>query len=184
MRLLRRDRTVLAIVDMQERLLNAFADERRTEVVRNTLIALDAATILGVPVVVSEQYPKGLGPTIAEIRERLGTAPPPVEKLVFSCGRSPEFRAALNATGRKDVLLAGVESHVCVLQTAVDLIEDGYGVYVAADAVRSRRDLDWQRALSLLETAGAIVGTTEMFVFQWLERAGTDEFKAVAKLVK
>jgi nicotinamidase-related amidase len=184
MELLRRDRTVLAVIDMQERLLNAFAPDRRDDVVRSTLIALDAATILGVPVIVSEQYPKGLGPTIPEIRDRLGDRFTPVEKLVFSCGRSPEFRAALDTTGRKDVLLTGVESHVCVLQTAVDLIEDGYGVYVAADAVRSRRDLDWQRALSLLERAGAVVGTTEMFVFQLLERAGTDEFKAVVKLVK
>jgi nicotinamidase-related amidase len=184
MELLHRDRTVLAIVDMQERLLDAFPDDRRAEVIKHTLIALDAAIILGVPVVVSEQYPKGLGPTIPQIRERMGERFEPIEKLVFSCGRSPQFTAALDATHRKDVLLTGVESHICVLQTAVDLMKEGYRVYVAADAVRSRRDLDWQRALSLLENAGAIVGTTEMFVFQLLERAGTDEFKAVSKLVK
>lgn len=183
MHLPHRDRVTLAVIDVQERLLAAFPDDRRALVVRNTLIAIDAARILGVPIVASEQYPKGLGPTIPEIRERLGETAP-IEKIVFSCGRSPEFRAALDATARRDVILCGVEAHVCVLQTAIDLMNDGYRVYVPADAVTSRRALDWERALALLTQAGAIVGTTEMFVFQLLERAGTDEFKAISKLVK
>jgi nicotinamidase-related amidase len=184
MDLLRRDHAVLLVIDMQERLLAAFAEERRAPVVRNVLIAIDAAKVLGIPVLVSEQYPKGLGPTIPEIRERFGDAFAPVEKIVFSCGRSAELRAALDATQRRDVILCGVESHVCVLQTAIDLINDGYRVYVPADAVTSRRQLDWERGTALMERAGAIVGTTELFLFQLLERAGTDEFKAISKLVK
>lgn len=183
MELMRRESVVLAVVDVQERLLNAFPEEARAGVVRFGSILAEAAGILGVPTLATEQYPKGLGPTVAELRERIaGFAP--IEKIVFSCGRSPEFTAALRATGRRDVLLTGVEAHVCVLQTAVDLMGEGYRVYVPADAVRSRRDLDWQRALTLLDKAGAIVGTTEMFLFQLLERAGTDEFKQVSRLVK
>ena len=184
MHLLDRENTVLAVVDMQERLLNAFTEESRASVVRNTTIAVEAAGVLGIPSVVTEQYPKGLGPTVADVRDRIGPGFAPIEKLVFSCGRSPEFRTAIEATGRRDILICGVEAHVCVLQTAVDLTNDGYRVYVPADAVRSRRDLDWERGLALMEQAGATVGTTELFLFQLLERAGTDEFKQIAKLVK
>ena len=181
---LRRENTVLTVVDMQERLLPALPDARRTSVMRNVAIAVDAAGVLGVPVLVTEQYPKGLGPTVPEIRERLGAGFAPIEKLAFSCGRSPEFKSALQASGRRDILICGVEAHVCVLQTVMDLHRDGYRVYVAADAVGSRRDLDWERGLALMETAGATVGTTELFLFQLVERAGTDEFKQISQLVK
>ena len=162
----------------------AMPEAERPRVVKNVLIAVDAAKVLHVPVLVSEQYPKGLGPTIPEIREHLGADFCPIEKIAFSCGRSPGFREALDATGRHDVILCGVESHVCVYQTAVDLINDGFHVHVAADAVMSRRSADSDRALTLMERAGAIIGTTEMFLFQLLERAGSDEFKAISKLVK
>jgi nicotinamidase-related amidase len=181
---IRRDQAVLAVVDVQERLLPAIPEDRRAGVLRNVLIAVDAARVLGVPTIVTEQYPKGLGRTVPDVREHLGEAFAPVEKVVFSCGRSPEFRAALDATGRRDVILCGVETHVCVLQTAIDLINAGYRVYVPADGVASRRVLDTERGLALMDKAGAVVGTTEAFVFQLLERAGTDEFKAISKLVK
>jgi nicotinamidase-related amidase len=184
MTLINRNRAVLAIVDIQERLLGALAEERRTAVVERTLVAIDTALVLGVPVLVSEQYPKGLGPTAAVIRERLGDAFAPVEKLAFSCGRSPEFRVALEQTGRREVIICGVETHVCVLQTALDLVREGYQVFVAADAVASRRDLDRDTALALLRQAGVTIGTTEMFAFQMLECAGTDEFRKISKIVK
>jgi nicotinamidase-related amidase len=182
--IIRRDQTVLAIVDIQERLLGALADDRRNAVEARALVALDAALALQVPVLVSEQYPKGLGPTIGSIRERLGDSFAPVEKLAFSCGRSDEFTATLAATGRRDVILCGVETHVCVLQTMLDLDRAGYRVFVAADAVASRRDFDRDMALALMREAGATVGTTEMFAFQLLERAGTAEFKAISKIVR
>ena len=184
MTLVHRQEAVLAIVDIQERLLGALAEDRRTAVVERALIAVDTALVLGVPVLVSEQYPKGLGPTAAPIRERLGDQFAPVEKLAFSCGRSPEFRQALERTGRREVILCGVETHVCVLQTALDLQRDGYRVLVAADAVASRRDFDRDTALALLRQAGVTIGTTEMFAFQMLECAGTDEFKQIAKIVR
>jgi nicotinamidase-related amidase len=184
MDLLRCENTVLAVVDMQERLLNALQEGDRAAVVRNVAIAVEAAGVLGIPTLVTEQYPKGLGPTAVEIRARMGADFAPIEKLVFSCGRSPEFRAALDATGRRDVLICGIEAHVCVLQTVMDLTSGGYRVYVPADAVRSRRDLDWERGLALMDKAGATVGTTELFLFQLLERAGTDAFRRISTLVK
>jgi nicotinamidase-related amidase len=180
---IRRDRCVVVLVDLQERLLNAFADDVRGRVLRHAGTLTESAGILGLPILVTEQYPRGLGPTVPAIRDRLGNVSP-IEKTVFSCARSLEFRAALDATGRRDVLMCGVETHVCVLQTAGDLIADGFRVHVAADGTGSRRDLDWQRGLAVMERAGAVVGTTEMFLFQLLERAGTDEFRAVSKLLK
>jgi nicotinamidase-related amidase len=181
---IRRDSAVLAIVDIQERLLGALAEDRRKEVVDRTLVAVDTALVLGVPVLVSEQYPRGLGPTAAPIRERLGESFVPIEKLAFSCGRSEEFRGALDRTGRREVILCGVEAHVCVLQTAIDLMREGFGVHVAADAVASRRDFDRDTALALMRQAGVTIGTTEMFAFQMLERADSAEFKAISKIVR
>jgi nicotinamidase-related amidase len=184
MELPRRDNTVVALIDMQERLLNAFPEATREAVTKSARTLLLGGQVLGLPVVVSEQYPKGLGPTLADLREAMGPAFRPIEKLVFSCGRSPEFRTALAATARRDVIVAGVEAHVCVLQTVLDLTADGYRVYIPADAVASRRASDADRALALMQQAGAIVGTTELFLFHLLERAGTDEFKQISRLVK
>jgi nicotinamidase-related amidase len=184
MDIIRRPHAVLVLVDLQERLLAAFPEERRQAVIDRACLAVDVALVLGIPVLVSEQYPKGLGPTIAPIRERLAAQFSPVEKLAFSCGRSPEFRTALNATGKKDILLCGVEAHVCVLQTVLDLRRDGYHVFVASDGVTSRRDTDRDAGLALMDRAGAMVGTVEIFAFQLLERAGSDEFKQISKLVR
>jgi nicotinamidase-related amidase len=180
---LRRDGCTLVLVDLQERLLNAFADDTRGRVLRHATALIESAGLLGLPFLVTEQYPRGLGPTVSPIRDRMGNTAP-IDKTVFSCARSPEFRAALDATGRRDVLMCGIETHVCVLQTAGDLIADGFRIHVAADATGSRRNLDWERGLAVMERAGAVVGTTEMFLFQLLERAGTDEFRAVSRLIK
>jgi nicotinamidase-related amidase len=184
MNMIRRERAALAVIDLQERLLAAFPEERRNSVINRALLTIDVANVLGIPTIVSEQYPKGLGSTIAPVRERLGGAFAPVEKLAFSCGRSPEFKKALDATGKRDVMIAGVEAHVCVLQTTLDLIRDGYHVFVVTDAMTSRRDADCDAALALMDKAGAVLGTAEIFAFQLLERAGTDEFKQISKLVK
>lgn len=180
----RREHAALIVVDMQERLLAAFPEPARQAVIDRTVLAIDVALVLGVPVLVSEQYPKGLGPTIPVIRERLGASFAPIEKLSFSCGKSPEFREAFERTGKKDVLVTGVETHVCVLQTANDLIRAGAHVFVLADAVTSRRESDKAAGLALMDRAGAVVGTSEIFAFQLLERAGTDEFKQISKLVR
>ncbi len=181
---LKKEDTTLVVVDMQEKLMSAMPETESRFAVKNVKILLEAAGLLGIPVSVTEQYPKGLGPTIGEIKESAGDGCHPIEKLVFSCARSPEFMDELKGLDRSSVLLCGVETHVCVLQTAIDLVNDGYHVFVPADAVVSRKALDWEKGISLMEKAGATVGTTETFLFQLLERAGTEEFKQVSKLVR
>ena len=181
---LKREDTSLVVVDMQERLMSAMPEVESRHAVGKVKILLEAAKILDIPVFVTEQYPKGLGPTIEEIKEQLGEDVTPIEKVVFSCVRAPEFAEALKALGRSSVLLTGVETHVCVLQTAIDLVNEGYRVYVPADALVSRKKLDYEKGLSMMEKLGAVVGSTEAFLFQILERAGTDEFKQISKLVK
>ncbi|HSC34537.1 MAG TPA: hydrolase [Thermodesulfobacteriota bacterium] len=181
---LKKEDTTLVVVDMQEKLMSAMPDTESGVAVKNVKILLEAAKVLDIPVHVTEQYPKGLGPTIGEIKESAGEGFHPVEKLVFSCARSPEFMDALKDHGRSSVILCGVETHVCVLQTAIDLVNDGYRVYVPADAVVSRKEIDWKMAIDLMDKAGAVIGTTEAFLFQLLERAGTDEFKQISKLVR
>lgn len=181
---LKKEDTSIVVVDMQEKLMSAMPETESRFAVKNVKILLEAAGLLGIPVSVTEQYPKGLGPTIGEIKESAGDGCHPIEKLVFSCARSPEFMDELKGLDRSSVLLCGVETHVCVLQTAIDLVNDGYHVFVPADAVVSRKALDWEKGISLMEKAGATVGTTETFLFQLLERAGTDEFRQISKLVR
>lgn len=179
-----RDDTSFVVVDVQERLMGAMPEVITETNLKNMRILLEAAKVLNIPVTVTEQYPKGLGPTIEDIKESVGEGFSPVEKVVFSCARSPEFESVINDLDRKSVLLCGVETHVCVLQTAIDMVNKGYTVYVPADAVISRRELDWEKGINMIEKAGAIVGTTESFLFQLLETAGTDEFKQISKLVR
>lgn len=181
---LKREDTSLLVVDMQERLMSAMPEKVSRNAVKNVKILLESARILDIPVNVTEQYPKGLGPTIEDIKESVGEGFNPIEKIVFSCARADEFKSALKDLGRSSVILSGVETHVCVLQTAIDLVNEGYAVYVPADAVVSRKELDWQKGIDLMEKAGAVVGTTEAFLFQLLECAGTDEFKQISKLVR
>ncbi|HEY7535768.1 MAG TPA: hydrolase [Thermodesulfobacteriota bacterium] len=181
---IQRDSVSLIVIDMQEKLINAIPEEKRDITIKNSNILIEVAKTLNIPITTTEQYPKGLGPTIPEIKETIGDGFKPIEKLVFSCARSPEFKSALKETQREKVLLCGIETHVCVLQTVLDLINNGYTVYVPADAVTSRKEIDWKIGIKLIDSAGAIVGTTETFVFQLLERAGTEEFKKISKLLK
>ena len=136
---LKREDTSLVVVDMQERLMSAMPETGGSNAVKNVKILLESARILDIPVNVTEQSPKGLGPTIEDIKESVGEGFNPIEKVVFSCARADEFKSALKDLGRSSVILSGVETHVCVLQTAIDLVNEGYGVYVPADAVVSRK---------------------------------------------
>ncbi|MGB7291859.1 MAG: hydrolase [Thermodesulfobacteriota bacterium] len=179
-----RENVSLVVIDMQERLMNAIPEEKRESTIKNAALLIEAAKTFEMPITLTEQYPRGLGPTIPEIKDCVGDGFKPIEKVVFSCARSPEFRSAIEGTHKREALICGIETHVCVLQTVIDMINDGYVLYVPADAVASRKDLDWEKGISLIEKAGAVVGTTETFVFQLLERAGTEEFKRISKLLK
>ena len=173
MSLLVRDRAALVVVDVQEafRPYASFAG-----VAESCAKLLQGARILGLPSMVTEQYPKGLGHTAPELGlqdER------PIEKTVFSAARAERFDLA----GREQALVCGIETHVCVSQTVHDLLAAGIEVHVPADAVGSRHELDHARGLERLERAGAVVSTVEAALFELLERAGTPEFKAVQKLI-
>ncbi len=178
-----REKVVLIIIDVQEGLLKAMDRDVGKNLTRNLEILIAFAKDMGIPILVTEQYPKGLGRTIPEIRQALGPAVP-VEKVSFSCCKVAPFDESLKQTGRKQVILVGIETHVCVLQTAADLIEKGYEVDVVADAVCSRRKLDWETGLRWMEKNGAMISTTEIIAFQLLKEAGTDEFKRLSRMVK
>jgi nicotinamidase-related amidase len=171
--LLARDRTALIVVDVQE----GFRSYATFAAVAGACAKLvQAARLLDVPAIVSEQYPKGLGSTAPEVGledERR------IEKTVFSAARADGF----DLTGREQAIVCGIETHVCVSQTVHDLLERGVEVFVPADAVGSRHELDYQRGLERMERAGAIVGTVEAALFELLERADAPEFKAVQKLI-
>jgi nicotinamidase-related amidase len=178
---LEREDAALLIVDIQERLAVAMAE--RGKVVANAGHLVAAAKLLGVPVLHTEQYPKGLGPTVAELREALAPAAP-VEKLTFDCCGEPTFAPALEQAGRSTVIVCGMETHICVLQTVLGLLAQGLTVHVVADAVCSRDAENRRTALAFMRDAGAVVTCTETVLFQLLVRAGTPEFKAIQARIR
>lgn len=153
------------------------------KVYKNTNIILEASKVLDLPVIVTEQYPRGLGHTVDDVKKCL-PAYEPIEKITFSCCGEQGFMDAVAATGKKQIILLGSETHVCVYQTCLDLIEAGYNVYLVRDAVCSRAKDNYIAGLDLMQQAGAVLTTTEIALFQMLVQAGSDEFKAVSKLVK
>ena len=179
--LLDRNRSVLVVIDIQERLF-PHVFQNRQMLVRVELL-LEAARVMQIPVLLTEQYPKGLGRTIEEISKAIPDTAP-LEKMDFSCVPAPGFREALKFYHRDQILLAGIETHVCVTQTALDLASQGESVFVVADATASRRELDAQLALERLSRSGLTVVTAESVVFEWLRRAGTDEFRAMQPKLK
>lgn len=180
--LLDKNHSCLIIVDIQERLAPAMFDGG-AEAIRNAGILMQAAQRLGVPVLVSEQYPRGLGRTVPQLAEFM-PADGPVEKLEFACPGNAGFADRLNLLDKKQAVIAGMEAHICVLQTALKLRAQGLEVFVAADAVASRKQSSMGHAFARIEDAGGAIITTEMAVFEWLERAGTDDFKVLSKLIQ
>lgn len=182
--LLDRGKASLLLIDLQERLLPAMADLAMVE--SRSLILLKAARALDIPVTVSEQYPKGLGHTVASLRAEIGPAPV-FEKLAFSCWRDAAIKGHLirhHEQGRPLVIVAGIEAHVCVLQSCIDLATAGFGVFAVADAMSSRKQESAALAITRMALAGVSVVNTEMAVFELLGQAGTAEFKALSALVR
>jgi nicotinamidase-related amidase len=177
--LMSRDQTALLVVDVQERLLPAIRDH--TRVVWNCRRLIDGAGILGIPVAGTEQYPRGLGVTVAPLAERLGELP---SKVRFSSAACPGIFTEWESRGIDKVLVCGIEAHVCVQQTVLDLLAHGWRVYVAVDAVGSRFEVDLTTALKRMDSAGATLTTTEATLFEWCEEAGTPEFKRISRLVQ
>lgn len=179
--MLKRDDALLVIVDIQERLAVAMAEKER--VVNNTLHLIESAKLLGLPLLITEQYPKGLGPTVPEVRSAVQTYAP-IEKITFSCCGEKFFMEAVQETEKKQIILAGMETHVCVLQTCIDLLQEGYGVHVVSDAICSRTKQNYKTAIEYMRDAGAVITCTETVLFQLLVKAGSEEFKAISKRIK
>ncbi|PWE31438.1 hydrolase [Maritimibacter sp. 55A14] len=179
--LIRASDSALVVIDMQERLVPAMQAPART--IRNTRLLLRAAERTGVPALLTEQYPSGLGATVAEVASAAGDAPV-LPKMHFSCMEDTEFAARFRALGRRQAVLTGMEAHICVVQTAASLVEDGYEVFVVSDATASRTIESEHACLERLGAAGVSVVTTEMVVFEWLGQAGTAAFKELLPLIK
>lgn len=182
--LIRAADSVLIVIDMQERLVPAMQAPARC--LKNARSLITAAAELAVPVLVTEQYPKGLGRTVPEIASAMAGHPDArvVEKTHFSCMEEPRFAKAFASVGRRQAVITGMEAHICVMQTAATLMEAGVEVFVVTDATASRT-LESERAcLDRLQASGAGIVTTEMVIFEWLGQAGTPSFKTLLPLVK
>jgi nicotinamidase-related amidase len=177
--LMNREDSALLVVDAQETLLGLIAGANR--IVWNIRRLLDAAAALGVPVAGTEQYPEKLSPTVPELKERLGPAP---DKLAFSACVCGEIFERWRADCRFRVLVCGIETHVCIMQTALDLVAAGFEPYVAVDAVGARYAIDHDTALRRMESAGVVLTTTEAAMFEWCRTAEAPEFKTISALAK
>ena len=177
-----RNNAVLVVIDVQEKLCRAMDEKVLHRLVSNTSILQEAATELGIPMLVTEQYVKGLGETLPALKQRL--ADPAIEKMTFSCCGESAFPDRLSALGKKQVIVTGMETHVCVLQTVLALLGAGYTVHLVKDAVMSRHKENWQIGVETARDAGAVITSTEAALFQLLKVAGTEEFKKLSKLVR
>jgi len=169
---------VLVIIDIQERLMNAMAE--RDQVYKNTALLIETAKQLGIPIVLSEQYPRGLGATAAEIKDHLEDYKY-IEKVSFSVS---EQLLDILPPERKTLIVTGTETHVCVFQTVRDMVEAGYTVHLAKDAVCSRYEINYSSGLELMRDLGAVITNTETIVFDMLKISGTPDFKAISPLIK
>lgn len=177
-----RDNSLLLLVDVQVKLASAMPQPAYARFEKNAALLVKTAQRLQLPIIATEQYPKGLGPTVPGLRELLAEAP--LEKLEFSCGAAKPIARKILQTGRRQVIVAGMETHVCVFQTVRDLLRGDFAVFLPQDAVLSRTEENRQAGLHLCEKAGATLTSAEATVFDLLGVAGTPEFKDLAPLLK
>lgn len=180
--MLDRAQSLLVVIDVQERYLPHLHESER--VVEATRRLIEGAKLVGVPILHTEQYPQGIGPTAAVLRQALPANAEAVQKLSMSCLGNRDFAALLRASGRRQVLVAGIEAHACVNQTVHDLLAADYQTYVAVDALSSRFRRDYEVAVARLARAGAIVCTVESVLLEWVRTAESPEFQAVRALIR
>ncbi len=177
-----KDDCVLMVVDIQERLLPSICEHERVSTQSAKLI--EGAKILGVPIIWTEQYKKGLGDTTPEIKQAIGDAAKPLEKMTFGCLTDPHIKQRFDELRRRTVILCGIEAHVCVLQTAMVALDEGLRVALAEDAVSSRKPSDRAAGIARMYKEGVIPATVEMLLMEWMQIAGTETFKKVLPLLK
>jgi len=181
-RLLRPEECTLAVIDIQEKLLPPIWESER--MVRNAQFLIRMASAMNLPVLVSTQYAKGLGQTIPEIASLLPNVNV-IDKLEFGCFGNGEYCSAVSKlTDRNTLLLCGMETHICVMQTALGALNQGMNIHVAADAVSSRTELNWKLGLNRMQAAGAVISSTEMMVYELMGKSGTATFKEMLRWIK
>ncbi|HKJ81682.1 MAG TPA: hydrolase [Ignavibacteriaceae bacterium] len=180
-KILNRNKTALLIIDIQQRILGVM--QNPSTVVANTIKLIKGFKVLNSPIIYTEQYPKGLGQTFAEIKLELGDITP-IQKMSFSCFGAENFFAELKQKDLKQIVVAGIEAHVCVQQTVLDLLANGFQVNIATNAVSSRNQVDYETAIDRMRAHGAEITTVESILFEMLNISGTEEFKAIAKIIK
>lgn len=178
------ENSLLLIIDIQTKLGQAMPTKVLNRVISNTSLLARAAGLLNVPVLVTEQYPQGLGPTITDISDALPATAVTLDKTAFSCVAAQGFDDALERANRKQMIIVGMESHICVLQSALDLLTAGYDVYVVEDAVCSRRLENYQNALDRLRQAGVGILSAESAIFEWLVHSRHEHFKAISAMLR
>ncbi|NLD19619.1 MAG: hydrolase [Clostridiales bacterium] len=181
MSLILREDTLFIVIDFQERLMPAMSGKEQLE--DKVLKLIKGMKALGIPAIVTQQYTKGIGPTISSIGEALGDFEH-IEKTTFSCMANPQFAEKVKAAGKKNVVVCGIEAHICVQQTALQLIEEGYNVYVPADCVSSRSSEDKIWGAERMRDAGAIITSYESVLYELLGDSKAEGFKAVSAIVK
>ncbi len=180
--MLQKDQTALVLIDVQGKLAHAMHEKEA--LFENLTKLLRGMCVLDIPMIVTEQYPQGLGSTLPEIASLLPPDVQPLSKVHFSCCGDQGFQQALNSLNRKQILVAGIESHVCVYQTTSDLLQEGYEVEVIADAVSSRTASNREIGLAKMQSRGAALSSVEMVLFELMQLAGGETFKHIQKIVK
>lgn len=181
MKILGKDESLLLIIDVQEKLVNALEKET---VVKKTETLTKAAKILEIPTIVTEQYPKGLGPTVETIKNHLAADTKIIEKSSFSAVKEEGFLETLKSLNKKQIVICGIETHICVHQTAAELIEEGFEVYVAKDATASRNKYEFKQGIERMKDNGAKISCVEIILFEWLESSKNPHFKELQGLIK
>jgi nicotinamidase-related amidase len=176
-----RENTIGLVVDMQERILPII--DRNHEVIKNSLILINGLKVLEIPILVTQQNSKSLGPTIPEIASAIGSNSF-INKMAFSCNQEPEFARVLKHIGKRNVIMIGIEAHVCVLQTALDLFNNKYNPVVVEDCIGSSKENDKKVSLWRMRDSGIIITTYESILLELCREAGTDGFRALLKLIK
>jgi len=179
--LLDKNESMLLIIDVQERL--AAVMKEKDKIVKNMQHLIDLAKMIDLPIVVTEQYPKGLGRTVPELQSNIPGCKP-IEKTAFDCCSESSFLSTINKLGKKKIIVTGMETHVCVLQTTISLLQTGFVTHVVQDASCSRTKENWKTGLMFMHDAGSVLTCTETVLFQLLKVAGTEEFKRISKRIK